>query len=143
MPTTEEALRVVRGEVGNHAHAKPKPVREFAQNDSPEFQPMFTSSAGIQYESGFDAEGDMIIRATQDVYKILELNQAMFTENDGYSFDKSIKRVASIPAIVRNKVLIETGGQVDLHRPETDPKYYKRFLNDIDNRKLRTAPGRL
>lgn len=143
MPTTDEALRIVRGDVGEHAHAKPKEVQAFAQNDDPSFQPWFTSSAGIKYESGFDDEGDMIVRAVQDVYQILELNKAQFTENSGYSADKSIRRVASIPALMRNKVLVQTGGQVDLWRPDTDPKYYKRFLNDIDNRHLRTAPGRL
>lgn len=143
MPSVEEGLRVLRGDVGEHAHAKPKELRAAAQNDDPGFQPMFTSSAGIKYESGFDDEGNMLIRAVQDVYQILELNKTQFTENSGYSPDKSIRRVASIPALLRNKVLVQTGGQVDLWRPDTDPKFYRRFLNDIDNRHLRTAPGRL
>ena len=139
----EEALRVLSGNVGEAAHAKPKPMQEYAQNGDPSFQPWFTSSAGIKYESGFDDEGNMIVRAMQDVYAILEANKAEATENSGYSLDKSLRRVARIPALLRNKVLIQTNNQVDLWRPETDEKYYKQFLNDIDNRKLRTAPGRL
>lgn len=146
MVDTEEALRVVRGDVGDAAHEKPKPVKsyEHLKQDRHGFTPLFTSSAGIDYETAIDnATGDMILRAVQDVYAILEANQAEFTSNDGYSADKSIRRVGRIPAILRNKVLVETGGQVDLWRPDTDQKYYKRFMNDADYKKLRTAPGRI
>ena len=104
----------------------------------------FVSSAGIRYTFEDDPEtGDLIVRGYQDVYDILEANKAMLTANSGYTPDKAMQRVASIPALVRNKVLIQTNGQVDLWRPETDEKYYRKFLNDIDNRHLRTAPGRL
>lgn len=104
----------------------------------------FRTTAGMSYTFEDDPQtGDLIVRGYQDVYSILELNQSMFNENAGYTADKAIKRVASIPAAVRNKIWIETNGQVDLWRSETDPKFYKRYLNDIDNRKLRTAAGRL
>ena len=66
---------------------------------------------------------------------------------------KSIKSIVRLPkqdrsrqtveAILRNKVLVETNGQVDLWRPDTDQKFYKRFMNDSDYSKLRTAPGRI
>ncbi len=102
------------------------------------------SSAGVRYTFEDDPQtGDLIIRGYQDVYAILEANKDALLTNDGYTRDRSIRRVASIPALIRNKVMIQTGGQVDLWRPETDEKYYKKFLNDSDNRHLRTAPGRL
>lgn len=104
----------------------------------------FISSAGVKYTFEDDTEtGDLIVRGYQDVYDMLELNKAMFTENNGYSPDKSMKRIASVPALIRNKVLIQTNNQVDLWRPETDEKFYKKFMNCSDNRHLRTAPGRL
>lgn len=104
----------------------------------------FISSAGVRYTFEDDPHtGDLIVRGYQDVYDILELNKAMLTENNGYTADKSMRRVSSVPALVRNKVLIQTNNQVDLWRPETDEKFYRRFMNDIDNRHLRTAPGRL
>jgi hypothetical protein len=107
-------------------------------------EPAFQSSAGINYTMEDDPlTGDLIIRGYQDVYNMLELNKAMFNENSGYTFDKSMKRAASIPAAIRNKVWIETNGQVDLWHWKTDEKWIKRFLNDSDNRHLRTAPGRL
>lgn len=146
MVDTDEALRVIRGDVGEAAHEKPKPVQsyEHLKQDRTGFTPLFRSSAGIDYETAIDnMTGDMIIRAVQDVYAILEANQEEFTANDGYSADKSIRRVGRIPAILRNKVLVETSGQVDLWRPDTDQKYYKRFMNDADYKKLRTAPGRI
>ena len=145
MVEAAEALRVIQGDVGEAAHPKPPPLKSYenAAGGAHDFRPMFESSAGIKYESGFDDEGNMIVRAMQDVYAILEANKAEATENSGYSLDKSLRRVARIPALLRNKVLIQTNNQVDLWRPETDEKYYKHFLNDIDNRHLRTAPGRL
>lgn len=104
----------------------------------------FVSSAGVNYTFEDDPHtGELIIRGYQDVYDILEANKDALLTNDGYTRDKAIRRVGSIPALIRNKVMIQTGGQVDLWRPETDEKYYKRFMNDIDNRHLRTAPGRL
>lgn len=104
----------------------------------------FVSSAGVRYTFEDDPQtGDLIIRGYQDVYAILEANKDKLLSNDGYTFDRSIRRVGSIPALVRNKVLIQTGGQVDLWRPETDEKYYKKFMNSSDNAHLRTAPGRL
>lgn len=144
MVDVKTALKVAAGEVGEHAHEKPKPLHVYDAAPSTDWRKWFRSGAGVEYETKTDeVTGDMIVRACQDVYQILEANQAAFTSNDGYSADKSIRRVGSIPALLRNKVLVETGGHVDLWRPDTDPVYYKRFMNDPDYRKLRTAPGRI
>lgn len=137
-----KALQAVKGEVGDHAHAKPPPLRTHEATSDSGFQPWFTSSAGIHYETDTDQiTGDMIIRATQDVYKILELNQSMFLENGGYNADKSMRRVASIPTLLRNKIMAEEGW--DPWQPAKYPDRYKRLMNDIDYRKLRTAKGRI
>lgn len=107
---------------------------------------MFTSAAGIRYDWLPQADGTTLIRGTQNVQDILELNKAMYNENAGWNADKTFRRVASIPAAVRNKVLIDTGGQVDLWKrghENADKKWINRYLNDIDNRHLRTAQGRL
>lgn len=107
---------------------------------------MFTSGAGIRYDWIPQADGTTLIRGTQNVQDILDANQAEFNENSGWNADKTFRRVARIPAALRNKVLIETKGQVDLWRrgaEESDTKWINRFLNDVEHRKLRTAPGRL
>lgn len=144
MVETEEALRVIRGDVGEGAHAKPPPLKSYesAPLQQHGFTPLFRSSAGIDYETAIDnVTGDMIIRACQDVYKILELNQAMLMENNGYTADKTLRRVASIPTLLRNKIMAEEGW--DPWQPGKYPERYKRLMNDIDYKKLRTASGRI
>ncbi len=107
---------------------------------------MFTSAAGIRYDWLPQTDGTTLIRGTQNVQEILDANQAEYNENAGWNADKTFRRVARIPAAVRNKVLIDTNGQVDLWKrgaEGADTKWINRFLNSSDNRKLRTAPGRL
>lgn len=141
MADIDEALRVLRGDVGDGAHQRPDPLKSFHVNARGE-QPWFTSSAGINYTTEHDElTGDMIVRGYQDVYAILEMNQAMFTENDGYSKSRDLQRVASIPHVVRNKIMAEEGW--DPWQPVKYPERYKRLMNDIDYRKLRTAGGRV
>lgn len=103
--------------------------------------PLFRTTGGAMYTTETDANGDLIIRGYQDVYEILELNQSMVTENAGYTQDKSFRRVASIPALIRNKIMAEEGW--DPWQPAKYPERYRRLMNDIDYRKLRTAPGRI
>lgn len=141
MADIDEALRILSGDVGEAAHKRPDPLKSFEVNARGE-QPWFVSSAGIEYTTEHDeTTGDMIVKGYQDVYEILELNQAMFTENDGYTEDRSMQRVASIPIILRNKIMAEQGW--DPWQPAKYPERYKRLLNDIDYRKLRTAKGRV
>lgn len=101
----------------------------------------FVSSAGARYEVQTDSSGNLLIAGYQDVWAILEANQAMLTENSGYTHDKTFRRVASIPLLLRNKIMIEEGW--DPYRPDLYPERYRRLLNDPDFRKLRTAPGRI
>ena len=69
---------------------------------------------------------------------ITERNKAMRTHNDGYTADRSMRRVASIPYILINKWLDEEGWNA------LDPANHdrlKRKLNDPDYAHLRTADG--
>lgn len=142
MVDVNEALRVLRGSVGEQAHPKPAALQVYNGHISNDWTPWFTSSAGISYETKTDElTGDMIIQACQDVYQILELNQAMFTENSGYTADRSMRRVGSIPTLLRNKIMAEEGW--DPWQPGKYPERYRRLVNDIDYRKLRTAGGRI
>lgn len=103
-------------------------------------QPWFTSSAGVQYTTETDQEtGDMLVRGHQDVTGILERNHALYTENRGYTPDKSLQRVASIPMALCNHIFATEGW--DPNRPDRYPERWKRLMNDIDYRKLRTGGG--
>ena len=83
--------------------------------------------------------GATVIQRVQDVEPILEANKAMFSEGDGYSPSRDIKRVASIPMIVIEQWMKEGINIFDKNCREA----VKRKLNDPANLFLRTAPGRV
>lgn len=141
MADVDEAIRVLKGDVGEGAHEKARPLRLEEMIGGGEHD-WFVSSAGVQYTTEMDQmTGEMVVRGYQDVYAILEANQAMFNENKGYTPDKSMQRCASVPLILRNKIMIEEGW--DPYRPDLYPERFKRLMNDIDYRKLRTGGGRV
>ncbi len=87
-----------------------------------------------------DGSGGVEVRISQDVAPLLDRNRAMATHNDGYSESREMRRVASVPAIVRQKWLIEEGW--DMMDPAHADKLARK-LNDPDWSYLRTAPGRV
>ena len=78
---------------------------------------------------------------------ILDHNKKLYTQNDGYSPDKGLKRVASIPTIVLEIWAKEynqdqnNGNWFGLPK-ETQHKILREKLNSSDYRYFRTAPGR-
>jgi len=77
----------------------------------------------------------------QNAAPIIERNKALRSQNDGYNGDRTMRRVATIPAIVRIKIMQEEGW--DPWKPHLYPKQMARFLNDPDYAYLRTADGRI
>ncbi len=82
-----------------------------------------------------EAEDALHVETVQDVEPILDHNKRLMTMNDGYSPSRDLRRVASIPNVIWERLMRE--GIAD------DPKALKRWLNDPDNRYFRTAPGRV
>ena len=78
---------------------------------------------------------------------ILDHNKKLYTQNDGYSPDKGLKRVASIPTIVLEIWCKEyhkdqnKSNLLDLPK-ETQQKILREKLNSSDYRYFRTASGR-
>lgn len=103
-------------------------------------KPLFTSEAGVVHEWEDDGQGGGIVHSTADVGEIIDLNKAMANENDGYTPSREMRRVASIPAVIQLKWLLEEG--LDCFKPEHALRL-QRKLNDPDWRYLRTAPGEL
>lgn len=90
-----------------------------------------------------DGDGGVEVRISQDVAPLLDRNRAMANHNDGYTKSREMRRVASIPAIVRQKWLIEEGWDcMSTHDPDVARKLMLK-LNDPDYAYLRTAEGRL
>lgn len=102
--------------------------------------PLFTSSAGIDWAMIRDDNGSLRFTAKQDHEAVLDRNKAMATHNDGFTKDRTMKRVATIPTIVWLKWLNEEGW--DAYAPECATKLARK-LNDPDYAFLRTAPGHI
>lgn len=92
---------------------------------------------GIVRRFHYDHTDDSFkIEKTQDVARILEANKIannMAPERWGYH--DGLHRVASIPILLWFE--LEKKGITK------DPALLRKFLNDPDNRKLRTRPGRV
>jgi hypothetical protein len=100
---------------------------------------LFRSSAGVDHYMIEDENGTRFeaIAATDPV---IERNKAMRNHNDGYTADRSMRRVASIPYIVGIKWLNEEGWWF------MDPEHADKLaakLNSSDWAHLRTADGHL
>ena len=82
-----------------------------------------------------ESDGRLVIRNAQDAEPIVEANKRAYTEGDGYSASRNLRRVASIPLVL----------YLDLKKRGIlrDPRRFRAWLNDPDNRFFRTAPGRV
>jgi hypothetical protein len=93
---------------------------------------------GILEETFLDGD-DLHVRRTQDVEAILDENKRLATLNDGYSPDRSFRRVASIPMSVIEQWMKEGINIFDKNCAQA----IRRKLNSPDYLYLRTAPGRV
>jgi hypothetical protein len=82
-----------------------------------------------------ESDGRLVIRNAQDAEPVVEANKAEYTQGDGYSESRNLRRVASIPLVL----------YLDLKKRGIlrDPRKFRAWLNDPDNRFFRTAPGRI
>jgi len=94
----------------------------------------------IETTADYDEMADrLIVKRTQDVEPILELNKKLQNENDGYTPSRNMRRVASIPNVVLEQWMKEGVDVFDKNCREA----VRRKLNDPEWMWLRTAPGRL
>lgn len=88
-------------------------------------------------EKYFEIDGQWYLAQDQDASDILEINKAEYNSVDERARHKSeaFNRVARLPLVVF----------ADLERRgiTKDPKAFKKWLDEPDNRHFRTRPGRL
>lgn len=101
---------------------------------------LFRSSAGIDHFLRQDSDGSIHTEMHQDVQHVLDGNKAMATHNDGYTADRSMRRVARIPMILLYKWKSEEGW--DPFDPANEAKLAAK-LDSSEYQYLRTAPGRV
>jgi hypothetical protein len=99
-------------------------------------------------ETYLDNDKDGIIqKRSLDIEPIIENNKKLFNQNDGYSSDKGLKRIASIPVVILEIWCKEyhkdqnKGNWFELPQ-ETQKKILKEKLNSSEFRYFRTAEGK-
>ena len=99
-------------------------------------------------ETYLDNDKDGIIqKRSLDIEPIIENNKKLFNQNDGYSPDKGLKRIASIPVVILEIWCKEyhkdqnKGNWFELPQ-ETQKKILKEKLNSSEFRYFRTAEGK-
>ena len=99
-------------------------------------------------ETFLDNDKDGIIqKRSLDIGSILETNKKLYTQNDGYSPDKGLKRIASIPTIILEVWCKEyhkdqnKGNWFELPQ-EIQKKILKEKLNSSEFKYFRTAEGK-
>ena len=99
-------------------------------------------------ETFFDNDKDGIIqKRSLDIGSILETNKKLYTQNDGYSPNKGLKRIASIPTIILEVWCKEyhkdqnKGNWFELPQ-EIQKKILKEKLNSSEFKYFRTAEGK-
>ena len=86
-----------------------------------------------------ETEDKLVVKTTQDVEPLLEKNKQLYQLNDGYSPDRTFRRVASIPMILVHAWL-KKGIRIE------DPAAWPTIAAALDSPEfayLRTAPGRV
>ena len=92
-----------------------------------------------------DMNRQVVIERNVNYKPIIDHNKKMYTQNDGYSKSRDLKRVASIPTLVLElwtKEYNGTGNWFALPK-EVQQKILKKKLNSSGFQYFRTAPGRL
>ncbi len=102
---------------------------------------------GLVTENFYESEKGVVQERTINHKSILEHNKKLYNQNDGYSPDKGLKRIASIPSIVLEIWAKEYNGDQNNGNwfalpKEVQTKILKEKLNSSDYRYFRTAPGK-
>ncbi len=100
------------------------------------------SDGNIVSEFHYDEMQDLsVVRRIQDCEPIVENNKQLQSLNSGYTADRSMKRIASIPLVVAEKWIVEDGVNWMALPKHEKMKYLRRKLNDPQWRYLRTSEG--
>lgn len=100
---------------------------------------LLRSAAGIEHYMIEDESGTRF-EAVAPTDPIIEFAKTLRNHNDGYTADRSIRRVAIIPEIIVQKWRNEEG--LDVYNPDHADRLARK-LNDPDWAHLRSADGHI
>lgn len=100
---------------------------------------------GLMTTTYYQEKDKVVIERNIDYKPIVEHNKKLYTQNNGYSKSKDLKRVASIPTLVLEIWSKEYNGNSNWFALPSDvqKKILKKKLNSSEFQFFRTAPGRL
>jgi hypothetical protein len=101
---------------------------------------LLRSSSGIDHFLRHERTGPFIWSPGRTRTTFIDFNKAQANHNDGWNADKTMRRAASIPGIIRQKWILEEGWDCAL---EENWDKLRQKLNSSDWRYLRTADWRL
>lgn len=80
-------------------------------------------------------DGNLMFRHCEEVTPVLDQNKAEQNDGDGYTKDRTMRKIASLPMTVYCDLVRR--GIMD------DEKALRRWLRDPDNRYFRTSGGKI
>ena len=100
---------------------------------------------GLMTTTHHQEKDKVVIERNIDYKPIVEHNKKLYSQNNGYSKSKDLKRVASIPTLVLEIWSKEYNGSSNWFALPSDvqKKILKKKLNSSEFQFFRTAPGRL
>ena len=92
-----------------------------------------------------ESDGKLTIHNQQNLSPLLERNKKLYTQNDGYTASRDMRRVASVPPIILQVWTKEYNGTRNWWAlpKETQKKIMRTKLNSSEFRYFRTAEGSL
>jgi len=102
---------------------------------------------GLVSEAFIGTDKGVVHKRQVNTTPILENNKKLYNQNDGYSPDKSLKRISTIPTLILEIWTKEyhkdqnKGNWFELPK-EVQQKILREKLNSSDYRYFRTAPGK-
>ena len=106
-----------------------------------------TEQTGLLTENFYESEKGVVQERKINHKPILDQNKKLYNLNDGYSPDKGLKRVASIPTIIleiwaKEYNKDQNKGNWFALPKDVQHKILREKLNSSDYRYFRTAPGK-
>ena len=92
-----------------------------------------------------ESDGKLTVNNQQNLNPLIERNKKLYTQNDGYTASRDMRRIASVPPIILQIWTKEYNGTNNWWAlpKETQQKIMKTKLNSSDFRYFKTSEGRL
>ena len=92
-----------------------------------------------------ESDGKLTVNNQQNLNPLIERNKKLYTQNDGYTASRDMRRIASVPPIILQIWTKEYNGTNNWWAlpKETQQKIMKTKLNSSDFRYFKTSEGSL